>query len=76
MNVPGQELKMVAVEADLFEAVGYEDLTHCLLMKFRDAGTLRFEKVPRFRYQGLLAAPRKDAYYRAFIKDKFLSRPA
>jgi hypothetical protein len=75
MNIPGQELKLMPVEADLFESVGYEDLTHCLHIKFRDTGTVRFEKVPRFRYQGLLGAPRKDAYYRAFIKDKFLSRP-
>jgi hypothetical protein len=76
MNIPGHELKLASVDADLFESVGYEDLTHCLYVKFRDATTLRFEKVPRFRYQGLMAAPRKDAYFRAFIKDQFISRPA
>jgi hypothetical protein len=31
--------------------------------------------VPGFRYDALLAAPRKDAYYRTFIKDRFLTKP-
>lgn len=74
MQLPAQAVKMVPVEADLFESVGYEDLTHCLYLKLRNAQTLRFEKVPRFRFQGLLGAPRKDAYYKTFIKDQFLSR--
>ena len=70
-----QGAKLVAVEADLFESVGYEDLTHTLYLKLRDGSTLRFQKVPRFRYTGLLGAPRKDAYYKTFIKDLFLSAP-
>jgi hypothetical protein len=68
-----QGLKLAPVDADLFESVGYEDLTHTLFLKLRDGTTLRFQKVPRFRYTGLLGAPRKDAYFRTFIKDHFLS---
>ena len=67
--------KFVSVEAALFESVAYDDLTHTLYIKLRDAPTLRFEKVPLFRYQGLMSAPRKDAYFRTFIKDQFLSKP-
>ncbi len=70
-----QQLKMTKVDADLLESVGYEDLTHSLVLKFRDGGTLRFEKVPRFRFQGLMAAPRKDKYFRTFIQSQFLSKP-
>jgi hypothetical protein len=66
---------MVAVDADLFESVGYEDLSHCLYIKFRNSPMLRYEKVPRFRFQGLLGAPRKDAYYKTFIQNQFLSKP-
>ena len=55
--------------------IGYSDATRTLYIKFRDGTTLRFEKVPRFRYQGLLAAPRKDAYHKTFIKDQFLTKP-
>ncbi len=66
---------MVSVDADLFESVGFGETTHCLYIKFRNAPTLFYEKVPRFRYQGLLAAPRKDAYYKAFIQNQFLSKP-
>ncbi len=74
MEIQGQPVKMAAVDADLFESVGYVDATRSLYVKFRNAPALRFEKVPRFRYQGLLAAPRKDAYFKTFIKDQFLTR--
>jgi hypothetical protein len=74
MDVQPQSVKMATVEADTFEAVGYEDGSRSLVIKFRNAPTIRFEKVPRFRYQGLLSAPRKDAYYKTFIKDQFLSK--
>lgn len=68
-------VKLLAVEADTLESVGYEDLTHTLYVKFRDGATLRFQKVPHFRFSGLMSAPRKDAYYKTFIKDQFLSAP-
>jgi hypothetical protein len=68
--------KLVALDADLLESVGYDDSTRCLYVKFRNAPTIRLGDVPRFRYQGLLAAPRKDAYYKSFIQDKFLARPS
>ena len=75
MDLHAQHAKMVAVDADLFESVGYEDLSHCLYIKFRNSPTMRFEKVPRFRFQGLLGAPRKDAYFKTFIQNQFLSKP-
>jgi hypothetical protein len=68
-------VKLLTVDADLLESVGYEDLTHTLYLKFRDGATLRFQKVPHFRFSGLMSAPRKDAYYKTFIKDQFLSLP-
>lgn len=75
MDLHAQSAKMVAVDADLFESVGYEDISHCLLVKFRNSPTMRYEKVPRFRFQGLLGAPRKDAYFKTFIQNQFLSKP-
>jgi hypothetical protein len=75
MEPIGHSLKLAPVDADLFESVGYEDLTHTLYLKLRDGTTVRFQKVPRFRYMGLLGAPRKDAYFMTFIKDQFLSNP-
>ena len=74
MDLPPRPVKLVPVDADEFESVGFTDTSHNLYIKFRDSTTLCFEKVPRFRFQGLLAAPRKDAYYKAFIKDKFLAK--
>lgn len=74
MDAQSHAVKMAAVEADSFESVGYEDGSRCMVIKFRNAPAMRFEKVPRFRYQGLMSAPRKDAYFKAFIKDQFLAR--
>jgi hypothetical protein len=76
METAAHSVKLAPVDADLFESVGYEDLTHTLYLKLRDGTTLRFHKVPHFRYAGLLGAPRKDAYFKTFIKDQFLSNPA
>jgi hypothetical protein len=67
---------MEPVDADLFDAIGYASSTRRLYIKFRNSPALYFENVPGFRYDGLLAAPRKDAYYRTFIKDRFLTKPA
>jgi len=69
-------VKMAAVEAEAFESVGYDQATRTLYIKFRNSPSLSFQKVPQFRFQGLLAAPRKDAYYKTFIKDLFLSKTA
>ena len=70
-----QPVKMEPVDADLFEAVGYMPKTRQLVIRFRNAPTLGFDNVPGFRFEGLLKAPRKDAYYRTFIKDRFLTKP-
>jgi hypothetical protein len=74
MDPLAQAPRMSSVDAEQFESVGYSDATRTLYIKFRNGTTLRFEKVPRFRYQGLLAAPRKDAYHKTFIKDQFLTK--
>lgn len=74
METPAHPVRMMAVDAEMFESVGFVDTTHTLYIKFRNSPAIRMEKVPRFRFQGLLAAPRKDAYYKTFIKDQFLSK--
>jgi hypothetical protein len=72
---PGQPvMRMIPVDAKAFEAVGYSDYTRQLYIKFRDSPTLCFEDVPHFRHSGLMAAPRKDAYYATYIKDRFLAK--
>jgi KTSC domain len=75
---PGQpgSVRMVPVDADTFEAVGYSSAGRQLYIKFRNSPALVFNNVPGFRYDGLMNAPRKDAYYDTFIKKFFLSKPA
>lgn len=73
MTNPGA-VKMTAVNADTIESVGYATAGRRLYVKFRNSPAVCFEGVPNFRYQGLLAAPRKDAYFRTYIKDQFLTK--
>jgi hypothetical protein len=74
MEMPNQHVKLVPTDSEGFEAVGYDASARCMIMKLRDGTTIRLENVPRFRYSGLLSSPRKDAYYRAFIKGHFLTK--
>ena len=66
--------KMTTVDAETFEAVGYGITNRRLYVKFRNATTRYYEGVPSFRYQGLMASPRKDAYFKTYIKDTFLAK--
>ncbi len=75
MEPTPQAVKMMPVDADLFEAVGYIPRNRQLYIKFRNSPALCFNNVPGFRFESLLTAPRKDAYYRTFIKDRFLTKP-
>ncbi|MGD0614711.1 MAG: KTSC domain-containing protein [Verrucomicrobiota bacterium] len=75
MTIPGQPaVKMVPVDAKQFESVGYTISSRRLYIKYRDAATVYFEGVPGFRYSGLMAAPRKDAYFTTYIKNSFLAQ--
>jgi hypothetical protein len=72
---PGQPLITWSnVDAKQFESVGYAQATRQLFIKFRNSKTLCFEGIPQFRYRGLMAAPRLDAYYSSYIKDQFLAK--
>jgi hypothetical protein len=74
MPIQTPAVKMVPVEADLFGSVGYVTGARQLYIKFHKSPTLCFNNVPGFRYEGLLSAPRKDAYYNTFIKNLFISK--
>ena len=69
-----QSVRMMPVDAELFESIGYVPKTRQLYLKFRNSPALCFDNVPGFRYESLLTTPRKDAYYRTFIKDRFVTK--
>ena len=75
MPVPVAIVKMMPVEADSFTAIGYAPGARELYIAFQSGTTLRYANVPGFRYEGLQTAPRKEAYFKTFIKDVFLSKP-
>jgi hypothetical protein len=68
------DVRMVSVDAKLFESIGCVEASRQLVIKFHHTPTLCFDNVPHFRFQGLLNAPRKDACYKTFIKDHFLAK--
>lgn len=75
MTTQEQHLKLLPVDAKMFSDIGYLDSSRQLYIKFRGSPALCFAGVPRFRFAGLLAAPRKDAYYATYIKNFFLFKP-
>jgi len=72
MAMTNQPVKMMSVDAEAIESIGYVDGSRTMYIRFRSGRTLCINNVPRFRYQGMLAAPRKDAYYTTYVKDRFL----
>jgi hypothetical protein len=75
MEPTPQAVKMMKVDSDLFESIGYISKSRQLYIKFKNSPALCFDNVPGFRYESLLTVPRKDAYFRTFIKDRFLTKP-
>ncbi len=67
-------IKMVPVDSNQIESVGYVINGRKLFIKFQRGTVLCFNGVPGFRFEGLLAAPRKDAYYQTFIENKYLTK--
>jgi hypothetical protein len=67
---------MVPVDDDSLAAVGYFAPARQLHITYRNGNTLLFQNVPGFRYEGLLAAPRKEKYFKTFIEHQFLAKPA
>ena len=76
MDQPDQRVKMVPVDANQFEAVGFVESTRHLYVKFKNGPVMCLYDVPRFRYMGMMNSPRKDAYYNTYIKNSFLAKEA
>jgi hypothetical protein len=76
MAIPVATVKMTPVEAETFVAIGYAAAARQLYITFRNGTTLAYNNVPGFRFEGLSAAPRPEAYFKTFIRDVFISKPA
>ena len=69
-------VRMIKVNAKMFEAVGYCEASRHLYVKYRNGQVRCFENVPHFRIQGLLNSPRKDGYFKSYLQNSFLSKEA
>ena len=76
MAIPVQSVKMITVDEDSFTAFGYAAGNRTLYITFRNGTSLAYQNVPGFRYEGMVAAPRKEAYFKTFIQNNFLSKAA
>jgi len=76
MAITVATVKMIPADEDSFVAFGYAAPARQLHITLRNQTTLIYQNVPGFRYEGLLAAPRKEAYYKTFIQNAFLAKPA
>jgi len=62
----------IPVKSSDIESVGYEGST--LEIQFHGGGIYQYFNVPEFIYIGLMCASSYDKYFRAYIKDKYISR--
>lgn len=63
-------MKMFLVRSSSIVAVGYDEQTLTLRLKFNH-GAYDYFGVPKAFFTGLLTAPSKGRYYASFIKGRF-----
>ncbi|MBI3878961.1 MAG: KTSC domain-containing protein [Verrucomicrobia bacterium] len=75
--LPDKFVKMETVhDSEVIEQIGFVEISKRLYVKLRGGATpVCYENVPRFRYAGFLTAPRKDEYFKTYIKATYLSKP-
>lgn len=52
-------------------AVGYDEISNTLCIRFRQGGTYAYSGVPKNIYDNLMCASSKGSYHAAFIKHSF-----
>lgn len=64
-------MEMVQVVSSAIEAIGYNEETRLMLIKFKQGETYNYCGVPKKIYSDFLSASSKGQYYAENIKDKF-----
>ena len=67
MKLPHMEL----VTSSNVAAIGYEDDTRCLFVRFNDGGLYRYEGVSLETYQAFMSAPSKGRFVWRQLRGKY-----
>jgi KTSC domain len=64
-------MEMVRVNSSAISAVGYDENSRRMKIRFKQGDTYDFCRVPSNIFQGLLSARSKGTYYNDHIRDKY-----
>ena len=64
-------MKMIPVSSSAISAIGYEEPTRRMAVRFKQGKTYAFCRVPRSVFQAFLHSSSKGAYYDQYIRDRY-----
>jgi hypothetical protein len=67
----GTEVSMESVPSTNISAVGYDETTGTLIVRFNNGSTYRYDQVPAHEHEGLLKAPSAGKYFNGQIRPKY-----
>lgn len=62
---------LLPVKSSNISAVGYDEQSQALFIRFKSGSTYRYDAVPPDEYQALATAGSVGAYFAASIKDQY-----
>lgn len=68
-------MKRILIEAPEIGAIGYSPCASVLEIEFKDGEVWQFLGVPTSVHDALWAAPSKESYFNAHIREQFPNRP-
>jgi hypothetical protein len=61
-------VELQKVRSSAIDAIGYDDSTGTLVVRFKDGGTYEYSDVPKTRYVELMTASSLGSYFDRFIR--------
>ena len=64
-------MQMIPVNSSAISAVGYDQSTMQMQIRFKQGRTYTFCRVPQYIFNGLLSSSSKGGYYDDYIRDRY-----
>jgi hypothetical protein len=64
-------MELKPVKSSNIDAIGYEEASETLFVRFKGGGTYKYTLVPRKTFDALEKAGSKGAFFNQVIKDRF-----
>lgn len=68
-------INMLSVQSSNLDAVGYDEPTKALHIRFKNGAVWEYTEVPAEEYQALMSADSIGSHYAKYIKKKFEGAP-